>query len=193
MIHACVDKSSDKTRIVGVDGVCTNSETAVHWPGVATVGPTGPTGPAGPAGPPGEPGLIGLSIATPLPDVRLTTSDVADTWFPLAGRVVSMNKSSDVSKLRITHQDTLGTRSNIFNACRWRIMLDATPLAFFSEADLEGTFGWRMHNGAHMAWAFNVPAGMHEVRVEGLRSANATECLSGWNTSGNFLSVEEIP
>jgi hypothetical protein len=90
--------------------------------------------------------------------------------------------------------DTLGARATSFNACEWRVVVDGAVVSYFSDGDLENpTFGWRIHNSAHMAWAFSVPAGTHDIHVEGLRTPNAAECLSGWNTTGNFLSVEEIP
>jgi hypothetical protein len=59
-IHACVQKSSNQVRIVGVTGSCTNAEVAAHWSITGPQGPqgiqgaTGPQGPGGPQGPPGE-------------------------------------------------------------------------------------------------------------------------------------------
>jgi hypothetical protein len=106
---------------------------------------------------------------------------------------VSLVKQSDASKLRITYQDTLGTRAQTINACEWRIVVDGAVVSFFSDGDMDISFSWRINNAAHAAWAFSVPAGTHDIHVEGLRTPNAAECLSGWNTTGNFLSVEEIP
>jgi hypothetical protein len=128
---------------------------------------------------------------TALPDVRITTAQTAGSWYTLPQRSVTINKTSDTSKLRITYQDTLGAKAGSINACQWRFMLDGNVVAHFSDADGEGSTVWKMHNGAHVAWSFNVPAGGHTVRVDGLRNS-ATECLSGWNNIGNFLSVEEI-
>src|SRR5678815_5328566 len=70
VVHACVQQNSNQVRIVGLNGTCTNSETAAHWSisGVGAPGPTGPagpagatgaTGPAGPAGPTGATGAAG--------------------------------------------------------------------------------------------------------------------------------------
>jgi hypothetical protein len=266
VIHACVQKNSNRVEIVGVNGKCSKAEEAVHWsiagagggasgqggiigpPG--PVGPQGPAGPAGPqgpagptgpqgpqgergadgaagatgaqgpqgpqgergadgaagsqgvqgpqgdmgpAGPKGDPGVLNFVIATSLPDVRLTTAQTTGAWFSLPGRSVTINKTSNTSKLRITYQDTLGSRAAMYNACQWRFMLDGNVVKFFSDADVESGFGWRMTNGAHVAWSFNVPAGAHTVRVDALRNSSATECLSGWNNIGNFLSIEEIP
>jgi hypothetical protein len=138
--------------------------------------------------------MIGFAIVSSLPDVRLTTANPAGTWYTLAGRIVSLNKVSASSKLRITYQDTLGTRANYYNSCQWRIVLDnVATLSSFSTADGEGQFGWRMQNGAHIAWAFDVPAGPHQIRVDNVRLITGNDCLSGWNTTGNFLSIEEIP
>ena len=122
-------------------------------------GNDGETGPVGPAGPKGDPAMIGFAIVTSLPDVRLTTANPAGTWYTLAGRIVSLNKVSASSKLRITYQDTLGTRANYYNSCQWRIVLDnVAALSSFSAGDVDGTYSWRMQNGAHIAWAFDVPA-----------------------------------
>lgn len=141
--------------------------------------------------------MLGFAIVTSLPDVRVTSGMAPNTWFPLANREVSLNKSTNTSKLRITYQDTLGAKTFYYNGCQWRILVGTTVVAVFSDADVEGPWGWRMHNGAHVAWAFGIPAGTHQIKVENLRVSNsaaiATECLSGWNTTGNFLSVEEIP
>ena len=57
VIHACVQKSADRVRIVGPNEECRASEMSVHW---AITGPQGPAGPAGPAGSPGPPGSQGL-------------------------------------------------------------------------------------------------------------------------------------
>jgi len=139
--------------------------------------------------------MLGFTIVSALPDVRLTTSNgtLANQWYTIGKRVLSVTKASDTSKLRITYQDTVGTRASVHNSCMWRIMLDGNSIASFSDGDVEGTYGWRMHNGAHMAWAFDVPAGTHDVHVEFERLPTATDCLAGWNTTGNFLSVEELP
>jgi hypothetical protein len=108
---------------------------------------------------------------------------------------VSLVKVSDTSKLKITYQDTLGTLAAIFGACQWRIVVDGAEVSNFSDGDMDnsGNTRWRMNNAAHVAWSFRVPAGTHDIHVEGVRTPSATECLSGWNTTGNFLSVEEIP
>jgi hypothetical protein len=157
-------------------------------------GPAGQDGQTGPQGPKGDPGTLAFGIAGPLADIRLTTVHPTNTWIPLTGRVISLVKMSDTSKLRITYMDTLGARATSFNACQWRIVVDGAVWAFFSDGDMENpTFGWRIHNSAHLAWAFNIPAGTHDIHVEGLRTPAAAECLSGWNTTGNFLTVEEIP
>jgi len=157
-------------------------------------GQDGLTGPAGPAGPKGDPATLAFALVSELPDVRLNSSSPVNTWSMVANRVVSLNKLSDTSKLRITYQDTLGARAAVFNGCQWRIVADNAVLAVFSEGDLENaSMGWRINNGAHVAWGLNLPAGPHVIRIDFLRTPNATDCLSGWNTTGNFLSAEEIP
>jgi hypothetical protein len=117
----------------------------------------------------------------------------ANAWFIVTDRYLFYNKVSDTSKLRITYQDTLGTLSNNYNGCQWRIVVDTTVVAQFSKADVAGPAGWRMDNGTHTAWRLGLPAGDHAIRVDNLRMPHADECLSGWNTVGSFLSVEEIP
>jgi hypothetical protein len=136
--------------------------------------------------------VLNFAIATSLPDVRIGQAQTAGSWYTLPGRSVTINKTSDTSKLRVTYQDTLGSRAGTYNACQWRFMLDGNVMAFFSDSDVEGSIGWRMHNGAHVAWSFNLPAGAHTVRVDALRMPSANECLSGWNNIGNFLSIEEF-
>ena len=161
----------------------------------STTGLTGETGPAGPEGPAGPSSVLGLVLVNSLGDARLTMTHAANAWFTLPNRVVTINKVSSTSKLRITYQDTLGTRSSAMNICHWRIVVDgATTVSSFSNPDVEGSLGWRMSNGAHVAWAFNLPAGSHQVRVDNLKTSTSAECWSGFNTTtSNFLSVEEIP
>jgi hypothetical protein len=137
--------------------------------------------------------MLSFAIVSALPDVRLNNGQATNTWFVLTKRVLDFHKVSGASKLRITYQDTLGTKAAVHNACHWRIVVDTTVHAFFSDGDYEGPYGWRMHNGTHTAWVFDIPAGPHQLRVEALRTPSATDCLSGWNNTGNFLSVEEIP
>jgi hypothetical protein len=151
-------------------------------------------GPDGPAGPKGDPGTLAFAISTPLSEFRVTTVYAVNQWVSLPGRVVSLVKVSDTSRLRITYQDTLGAKAVMFNACQWRIVVDGTTWATFSDGDLDNpNLGYRMHNGSHIAWVFNIPAGTHDIHVDSMRTINGQECLSGWNTTGNFLSVEEIP
>ena len=159
-----------------------------------TAGQDGPTGPAGPQGPKGDPATLAFAIVSQLPDVRLNSISPVNTWSPVANRLVSVNKMSGSSKLRVTYQDTLGARAAVFNGCQWRILVDGLSLTTFSDGDLENSsLGWRINNAAHVAWGFDIPAGSHLIRVDFMRTPNATDCLSGWNTTGNFLSVAEIP
>jgi hypothetical protein len=125
-------------------------------------------------------------------DVRLTTAQLANTWYQINGRLVVFNKASGTSKLRIIYQDTLGTRSDNYNGCQFRIVVDSTIVGFFSAADYDGPYGWRMSNASHTAWAQNFAAGPHQIRIDFLRAPPATDCLAGWNQTGGFLSVEEI-
>ena len=165
-------------------------------------GATGPEGPMGPQGPAGaaQPALSSLiSMVGPnLPEVRTNSSVVAArVWRDLPSRVLTFRKQFADSKLRVTYQDTLGTYGQFYQGCEWRIVLDGNQILFFSAGDLEGFANWRMDNGAHVAWA-TANDGMHTIIVQnrgnrGAWGAGTSECLSGWNTTGNFLSVEEIP
>lgn len=56
VIHACVQKNSEQVRIVGVSGLCTNSENPSHW---SMIGPAGLPGPQGQQGAPGPQGIPG--------------------------------------------------------------------------------------------------------------------------------------
>jgi Collagen triple helix repeat (20 copies)/IPT/TIG domain len=163
-------------------------------------GDTGDTGTQGPAGTyPSLSSLITM-VGPDLPDVRVDSS-VADAtvWTDLPSRTLDFTKQLGPSRLRITYQDTLGALTQYIAGCEWRILLDGTQIAFFSAGDLEaGGVQWRIVNAAHVAWA-TAAAGPHRIVVQnrGNRGAwdnNYTrQCVSGWNTTGNFLSVEEIP
>src|SRR5262245_4526591 len=54
-IHACINTSSNTTKIVGVAGSCSSQETPLHW---GIVGPRGAQGPQGATGPQGPPGTV---------------------------------------------------------------------------------------------------------------------------------------
>ena len=118
-------------------------------------------------------------------------------WVDVPQRVVNFTKRFDNSLLKITYQDTLGTLGSSYSGCNWRILLDGSEISFFSDADLTGAAGWRMSNAAHVVWSTTTAAGTHVVQVQNRGNSGAwtttIECLQGWNTSGNFLSVEEIP
>jgi hypothetical protein len=156
------------------------------------MGPAGPVGPEGLRGADGRPAILALYSVGQFQEVRFNRQSAAETWFRMAGRLVSWNSTTNNAKLRITYQDTLGAHAGVINACRWRILLDGIQLEHFSK-DIDGTTGWHIDNSTHTVWAYNVPAGSHEVVVEVQRAGNANECIAGWNTSGNFLSVEELP
>lgn len=179
---------------IGLQGL--KGDTGLQGP----VGPTGPQGPAGTVTPPSS--LITITVGD-LPDVRINATNAAATvWQNVPSRTLTFTKQFNSSKLRITYQDTLGALSDYIDGCEWRILLDGnpTPIAFFSAGDLEaGPVEWRIVNAAHVAWA-NAGSGTHTIIVQnrGNRGAwnpvsGTGECLSGWNTNGNFLSVEEIP
>ena len=60
VVHACVQKSSNQVRIVGVAGSCTNAEVALHWSITGPQGAQGPTGAQGAQGMPGPTGPQGI-------------------------------------------------------------------------------------------------------------------------------------
>ncbi len=133
-----------------------------------------------------------------LGDFRNNSSvSTAGTWWTIPNRTLAFTKQSAGSRLRITYQDTLGTYGQFYAGCEWRILLDGAQIAFFSDADLDGAFNWRMNNASHVVWA-TATAGARTIVVQnrgnrGAWGAGTSECLQGWNTTGNFLSVEEIP
>jgi hypothetical protein len=138
-------------------------------------------------------------IGPNLGDVRNnSTVTQPQAWWTIPNRTLAFTKHYATSKLKVTYQDTLGTYGQFYQGCEWQITLDGAQIAFFSDADGdEQQISWRMHNAAHIAWA-SAGAGPHTIVVQnrGNRGAwtNGTgECLQGWNTAGNFLSVEEIP
>lgn len=145
-------------------------------------------------------GLVTI-LGPGLADVRTnSTNATAKVWRTVPGRTLQFVKRYPASKLKITYQDTLGTYGTYYQGCEWQILLDAATVSHFSAADQDGALGWRMENSTHTAWA-SAPAGVHAVSVQnrGNRGAWVTsgdgthECLMGWNTVGNFVSVEEIP
>jgi hypothetical protein len=129
------------------------------------------------------------------------TVSVATKWTDIPGRSLPFMKQYATSKLRVTYQDTLGTYGWFYQGCEWQILLDGNAISFFSTADNDGPSGtvyWRMSNAAHVAWTTGTATGAHTVSVQnrgnrGAWGSGTTECLQGWNTTGNFLSVEEIP
>lgn len=148
-----------------------------------------------------------VSIVQDLADERINLGNATPgEWTVVPERTLTFTKRHGASSpLRITYQDTLGTLGTRYNGCQWRILVDDQQIAFFSAADLGNVathYNWRMSNAARVAWAMDVPSGEHTVTVEWTGGSGAwvaassdgtTECLAGWNTDGNFLSVEEIP
>jgi hypothetical protein len=138
-------------------------------------------------------------IGPHLGDVRVNSTVVpASTWYSLPNRGLGFTKRYADSKLRITYQDTLGGHGRFYGGCEWRILLDGNEIMFFSDGDIDRPNDtWHMSSSAHVAWA-SPAAGAHTVQVQnrGNRGAwgqGTNECLQGWNNTGNFLSVEEIP
>jgi len=160
-----------------------------------------------------EPAVLITRTSGKLPDIRVAATMeatnylavAAQTWVQVTGRELDFTKRYADSLLKITYQDTLGTMGRSYDGCTWRILVDGSQVALFSAGDgerLSGAGHWKMANGAHQTWVEALAAGAHKVTVEarGNRGAwnsdytvGTKECLMGWNTSGNFLSVEEYP
>ena len=120
-------------------------------------------------------------------------NQVADSkWKAIPGRTLTYTKTRATSVLRITYQDTLGSYANGYDRCRWRILVDTTQVAYFSDADLQYGTAWRMHNATHTALAAGVKPGKHTITVQSMMVPGGSECLMGWNTSQNFLAAEEV-
>jgi hypothetical protein len=141
---------------------------------------------------PGRANLITV-LGPGLGDYRNDTSVTAGSWWQVPNRTLPFTKRVAASFLKITYQDTLGTNANDYGVCDWRILLDNSVISEFSDADITAPAAWRMSNAAHVAIASGIPPGAHQIRIENRRATSATECLQGWNTSGNFIMVEEIP
>lgn len=116
----------------------------------------------------------------------------ANGWADIPKRKLSYVKTRDASAIRIQYQDTLGTLGTGYGQCTWRILVDGNMIAQFSDADITYGYAWRMANATHTAIATGVKVGAHTIQVQTYRDAAATECLMGWNTSGSFLSAEEV-
>lgn len=133
-----------------------------------------------------------------LGDIRVNVNvAAAATWYAVPNRTLSFSKHSATTRLRITYQDTLGAHGRFYAGCEWRMVLDGAEIAFFSDADVDlPSDTWRMTNAAHVAWA-TAAAGAHTVQIQnrgnrGAWGAGTNECLQGWNTTSNFVSVEEL-
>ena len=113
-------------------------------------------------------------------------------WKNIPNRTITYAKKRANSVLRITYQDTLGTYGNGYDRCRWRILVDGKQVAYFSAADLQYGTAWRMQNGTHTALGVGFGAGNRTVVVQNAMMSGGVECLMGWNTSQNFLAVEEV-
>jgi hypothetical protein len=138
-------------------------------------------------------------IGPNLGDVRLNANVAPPgAWFDPPNRSLSFVKRYADSRLRITYQDTLGGHGRFYQGCEWRMILDGGEISLFSAADADrAPDTWNMANAAHVVWA-SPGAGAHVVQIQnrGNRGAwgqGTNECLQGWNTTSNFLSVEEIP
>ncbi|MCB9740123.1 MAG: hypothetical protein H6747_12730 [Deltaproteobacteria bacterium] len=118
---------------------------------------------------------------------------VADgKWKDIPKRTLTYAKKRADSVLRITYQDTLGTFGSSYDRCRWRILVDSTQVAYFSAADLQYGTAWRMQNSTHTGLGVGFKAGSHTIKVQNAMNSGGSECLMGWNTSQNFLAVEEV-
>jgi hypothetical protein len=145
------------------------------------------------------PSSLVTMIGPNLGDVRNNASTSApQTWYTLPNRTLGFIKRFATSKLRVTYQDTLGSAGQYFQGCEWHVLLDGSEIGFFSDADLDRpAITWMMHNAAHVMWAQGA-VGSHTIVVQnrgnrGAWTSGTIECLQGWNTTNNFLSVEEIP
>jgi hypothetical protein len=117
-------------------------------------------------------------------------------WTDIPYRSLSYDKRRSNSYLRIRYQDKLGTAGTGYNQCIWQIVVDSTVVGYFSDADIAsgafyGSVFWRMHAGTHTAIGAGFSRGTHAIKVQSYRNG-AQECLMGYNTSGGFLSVEEV-
>ncbi|MFO0598071.1 MAG: hypothetical protein U0228_22405 [Myxococcaceae bacterium] len=140
--------------------------------------------------------ITGISL-----DYRLNSAiAAAGAWVNVPQRSVTYTKRLTSSALKITYQDSLGMLTQYYQGCNWRFMLDGvTQIQYFSDADVDGPFNWRMSNASHVALVTGLAAGSHTITIQsrGDRGAWASgagtqECLMGWNTAGSFLMVEEI-
>lgn len=129
-----------------------------------------------------------------------STVTTAGVWYTIPNRTLTFTKKFATSLVRITYQDTLGTNGQNYDGCQWRFLMNGNQVAFFSTADITAAAGWRMENGSHQAIVGGLAAGSHTLIVQnrgnpgaGAWGPGTGECLMGWNTSSNFLMVEELP
>ena len=121
-------------------------------------------------------------------DYRLNSQG---SWQDIPQRSLSYTKLRSSSLVRISYQDTLGTYGTHYDQCRWRILFNGTQVLYFSAADITYGTNWRMQNATHTVIVPGQATGTYTIKVQNYNNG-ASECLSGWNTVGSYLSAEEI-
>lgn len=204
-VHACVHKSNGNVRIVGLAGLCTDTEEASHW---AIAGPQGSPGAQGLPGPSGVVLLTHHTWSTPstagAPNyTMLTGSDFQATTSgaPLLIQVSVHMRDNDATP--IVPDQVASCAPFIDN--QWAGDYGALPLGGIGLDLFEGAtqttrtaaqFGWRQWNTARVYP--NVPAGAHTFDVRCRTNAGTV----GVNADGtiapayafipSYLSVIEL-
>jgi len=114
------------------------------------------------------------------------------SWANLNNRSLAFTKRMDTSRLKLSWQDTLGAQGTSYGNCRWRFVVDGSDIGYFSAADDYDTDGWEMENSLHQMVVENLAAGSHTWQIQVIRDSGSS-CLTGWNNTGHYMMVEEIP
>ncbi len=195
------DKDSDKGkkgikhRVNALESQTTELQTQIDTIEL-TPGPQGDTGPQGPEGqvgfqgpqgdpgPQGPPGPAGLSK---LHYVQGVIEDSKDNGY-VNGRVLTFNKISSTSRLRVTYSDNfrviphVGATSSV---ARWAVLLDDAETGIYKSIFAEQN---RHELGSIAGMIENVPAGTHEITVF---VTSGSDAYTGWQ-SNFYLEVQEV-
>ncbi|MCA9538182.1 MAG: hypothetical protein KC620_04810 [Myxococcales bacterium] len=138
-----------------------------------------------------EPGNI--SIVRHMDDRRETP----DGWADLPNRVITVDKNSDDSLLKVTYMDDLGIHMVGHSwGCRWRLTMDGGPVDRPFSTHTSTASGWRIEP-RQLTWMLDgVRRGRYTFRIQLYRpnAGSTSQCLAGWPNAdtGNSFVVQEM-
>ncbi len=143
----------------------------------------GPQGDTGPQGPPG------LSVTY---KSGINEGDQEDNGL-IASRTLVFNKSTGLSRLRITYSDNLRVISNSAGSATWEVLLDGNSISL--PHNLKTSIYTRTELNHRVStlvgYAEGIPAGTHELSVY-VTSTIGSDAYTGYSSTF-LLEVQEIP